>query len=116
MSFPPNGKTSWRLADGLALISTPRWRGRGQVKNRPESRLNTRLRGSSFAALVLVACFAVSRFAIAVPVWVQQGPGPIINGQDEGITSVQGNNPVSGSISAVATSATDPDTIYVAAT
>jgi hypothetical protein len=52
----------------------------------------------------------------AGPVWVQQGGGPIINGQDEGITSPQGNNPVSGSIQAVAPSATDSNTIYVATT
>src|SRR5947209_13572906 len=45
--------------------------------------------------------------------WVQQGPGPIINGQDEGITSAQGNNPVAGSISDVAVGST-ADTLYVA--
>jgi hypothetical protein len=47
-------------------------------------------------------------------VWVQQGPSPTINGQDEGITSVQGANPVSGAIEAVAPSATDTNLIYVA--
>lgn len=52
--------------------------------------------------------------AIASPVWIQQGPGPILNGQDEGITSPQGPNPVSGAIEAVAPSATDANTVYVA--
>ena len=45
--------------------------------------------------------------------WLQQGSGPIINGQDEGITSVQGNNPVSGAISDIAVGAT-ADIIYAA--
>jgi hypothetical protein len=45
--------------------------------------------------------------------WVQQGPGPIINGQDEGITSALGNNPVSGAIADVAPGST-ADILYVA--
>src|SRR5262245_40690462 len=53
-------------------------------------------------------------------IWVAQGPGPIINGQDAGITSPQGNNPVAGAIEAVAPLVTTPnytgnaDVIYVA--
>jgi hypothetical protein len=52
--------------------------------------------------------------------WVAQGPGPILNGQSEGITSAQGNNPVSGAIEWVAPLVTTPnytgnaDVIYVA--
>ena len=47
--------------------------------------------------------------------WVPQGPGPILNGQDEGITSPEGDNPVSGGIAAVAVSPTNADLVYVAA-
>ena len=35
--------------------------------------------------------------ASAGPPWVEQGPGPILNGQDEGLT----NNPVAGAINAI---------------
>jgi hypothetical protein len=54
--------------------------------------------------------------------WVAQGPGPIVNGQDEGISSPQGSNPVAGSIEAVAPLVTTPNyagdanVIYVATT
>lgn len=65
--------------------------------------------------VVFVAWFAwVGPTAVASPVWVQQGPGPILNGQDEGITSAQGPNPVAGAIQAVAASPSDANTIYVA--
>ena len=56
------------------------------------------------------------------PSWTQAGPGPIIDGQAEGIVTAQGNNPVSGSIADVAPLVTtpnysgDPNVIYVAAT
>jgi len=46
--------------------------------------------------------------------WVAVGPAPAINGQDEGITSPEGDNPVAGAINAVAPSATDANLIYVA--
>ncbi len=68
-------------------------------------------------AATLALCLAfisIGELVMAGPVWVQRGPGPTINGQDEGITSAQGNNPVSGCIQAVAPSATDPNTIYAA--
>jgi hypothetical protein len=45
--------------------------------------------------------------------WVEQGPGPIINGQDVGLTNP--TNPVSGAINAIATVPGDPNTLYVAA-
>ncbi|MDP9005249.1 MAG: hypothetical protein M3N12_10735, partial [Verrucomicrobiota bacterium] len=46
--------------------------------------------------------------------WVAVGPAPAINGQDEGITSPEGDNPVAGAINAIAASATDANLIYVA--
>jgi hypothetical protein len=48
---------------------------------------------------------------LVLSTWVQQGPGPILDGQDEGLT----RNPVSGAIEAVAPSATDPNLVYVGA-
>src|SRR5947207_2899650 len=47
--------------------------------------------------------------------WVQQGPGPIINGQDEGITSPDGPNPVVGAVEAVAASPTNANLAYAGA-
>jgi hypothetical protein len=43
------------------------------------------------------------------PVWVEQGPGPITNGQTEGLP----NNPVAGAINAIAASPTNPDLVFV---
>ena len=45
-------------------------------------------------------------------VWIEQGPGPTLNGQEEGITG----NPVSGAIQAIAIDPTDANTIYVGGT
>ena len=39
----------------------------------------------------------VGAAALAGPPWVEQGPGPILGGQDEGLT----NNPVAGAINAI---------------
>jgi hypothetical protein len=47
--------------------------------------------------------------------WVPAGPAPAINGQDEGITSPEGPNPVSGAVNGIAASATDANLLYVAA-
>lgn len=44
--------------------------------------------------------------------WVAQGPGPIIDGQDEGIP---GPNPVAGAITSVAVDPANPSVIYVGA-
>ncbi len=77
------------------------------------SRLRFRARLLRATALLHMAA---SPLALAGPVWVQNGGGPVINGQDEGITSALGANPVSGSIQAVAPSPTDSATLFVAAT
>src|SRR5207244_10771973 len=42
--------------------------------------------------------------------WVEQGPGPILNGQVENITP---NNPVSGAINAIVADPVNPDIAYV---
>ena len=48
--------------------------------------------------------------------WVQQGPGPVINGLNvEGITSPDGPDPESGAIAAVAASPTNANLVYAGA-
>ncbi len=46
--------------------------------------------------------------AVLAQTWVEQGPGPTLNGQAEGLPG----NPVSGAINAIAPT-TDPDVLYV---
>ena len=67
---------------------------------------------SLFGLLALALCSPIPARA---QVWIQQGPGPIIGGQDEGITSPLGNNPVAGSCTSLAASLTNPDILYVGA-
>ena len=67
------------------------------------------LRPLLFAIVFLLAPFRLSAD------WVSVGPAPAINAQCEGITSAEGDNPVSGAIHAVAPSATDANVVYVAA-
>jgi hypothetical protein len=47
--------------------------------------------------------------------WVSQGPGPIIDGQLEGITSPDGPNPASGAIEGIAASPTNANLVYAGA-
>jgi hypothetical protein len=47
--------------------------------------------------------------AIAAPRWLEEGPGPILNGQEV----IPPDNPVSGAINAIVASRTDPDLVYV---
>jgi hypothetical protein len=61
-----------------------------------------------FAILFLVVPFRLSAD------WVAVGPAPAVGGQDEGITSPEGDNPVAGAINSIAPSATDANLIYVA--
>src|SRR5215471_15437455 len=49
------------------------------------------------AAALLVGSSGLSA-TMAGPPWVEQGPGPILNGQDEGLP---GPNPVAGAINAI---------------
>src|SRR5216683_6785183 len=48
--------------------------------------------------------------ALAAPAWVEQGPGPILNGQDEGLP---GPNPVAGAINAIVVSPSSADIVFV---
>jgi hypothetical protein len=48
--------------------------------------------------------------ALAAPAWVEQGPGPILNGQDEGLP---GPNPVAGAINAIVPSPSSADIVFV---
>ena len=70
--------------------------------------MNTFLR---FVFLSLILLFVPNRLSA---VWVPLGPAPAINGQDEGITTPEGANPVAGAINGIATSATDANVVYVA--
>jgi hypothetical protein len=54
---------------------------------------------------------ALTPALFAQKIWVEQGPGPIINGQDVGLTNP--TNPVSGAINAIAP--LDANTVYVGA-
>ena len=73
-------------------------------------RFQRRIRPLTCAAMLLAAVHSAS----AQNPWVSQGPGPIINGSGEGITSPQGMNPNSGAIVAFAILPGSADTIYAA--
>jgi hypothetical protein len=61
--------------------------------------------------LVLACAFGLIYGCAAPPVrWVEQGPGPTLNGQSEGIPG----NPVSGAVNAIAIDRTNPGTVYLA--
>lgn len=48
---------------------------------------------------------------LGIPDWIEQGPGPAINGQVSGL--MPGPNPVVGAIEAIAAHPTNPNVIYV---
>ena len=48
--------------------------------------------------------------AVSAPRWIEQGPGPILNGP---VTVVPGNHPVAGAINGIVVSGTNPDLVYV---
>lgn len=73
------------------------------------SKSASRFRGPIFVTILFL--FAPLRLSAD---WVAVGPAPAVGGQDEGITSPEGDNPVAGAINALATSATDANLIYVA--
>ena len=60
----------------------------------------------AFASLVVLSGGAA---ALAAPAWVEQGPGPILNGQDEGLPG----NPVTGAINAIVPSPSSADLVFV---
>ena len=76
----------------------------------PNARTSQPMRGiRGFPKLLLVAGLVPGLFAQNAK-WTEQGPGPIINGQDEGLTNP--NNPVSGAVNAFATVSGDATTLY----
>src|SRR5262249_36491661 len=50
---------------------------------------------------------------LGVPDWVNQGPGPIANGQAAGLHAGGIDNPVAGAVSAIAPHPTNPKIVYV---
>jgi hypothetical protein len=56
---------------------------------------------------------ATSRLLAAGPLWVEQGPGPITNGQSEGISYGAVTNPVSGGVSAIVFNPTYYNVLYL---
>lgn len=61
---------------------------------------------SACAFGIVLACSAPA----AMSQWVEQGPGPTLNGQAEGMPG----NPVSGAVSAIAVDRVHPGTVYLA--
>jgi hypothetical protein len=61
---------------------------------------------SILLAIASLLCLSAGPAALAAP-WAEQGPGPILNGQDEGIP----NNPVAGAINAIVP--ITADTVFV---
>src|SRR5437763_9411890 len=64
-------------------------------------------------ALALIALVALSgaTAALAAPAWVEQGPGPILNGANT--EGMPGPNPVAGAINAILPSPSSPDIVFV---
>jgi hypothetical protein len=68
--------------------------------------------GSRFVltlALVVGGGLASATLAVSAPRWVEEGPGPILDAQTQGLP----DNPVAGAINAIAASRTNPDLVYV---
>ena len=63
------------------------------------------------ARMFLMPVFIATLTPALFAQWKEQGPGPIINGQDIGLTNP--NNPVSGAVNAIATVPGNANTVYV---
>jgi len=78
---------------------------------------NSAVRRAALAALeVLEDRTLMSTVATGLPHWLEQGPGPIENGQTAGLLPIGPDglvNPVAGAASAVALVPGDPNTIYL---
>ena len=59
--------------------------------------------------IILFSLSVVVDASAAPKIWVEQGPGPTLGGQAEGLL----NNPVSGAVNAIAVSPRDRDVVYV---
>ena len=70
--------------------------------------------GDLMTALVILGLMAV-RPALAAPTWVEQGPGPVVNGQTENIGYAGVTNPVSGGVNVIVPAPNDTNTAYAGA-
>ena len=65
---------------------------------------------NKFKSLAYFSLFSFAVLTAQAQTWQPLGPGPLLNGQSEGIT----NTPVIGAIEGIATHPTDDDIIYIA--
>jgi hypothetical protein len=63
-------------------------------------------------AIISLVGLSAGTAALAAPPWVEQGPGPILNGNEEGMA---GPNAVAGAINAIVADPTSADILYVGA-
>src|SRR5438876_5790325 len=90
----------FRFLHGRRLRSATRTRRRAPCRLRPSGQLSVEpLEDRTLMTITLTG----------VPTWVEQGPGPLINGQVEGITDA----PVAGAIQAIAVHPTQANTVFV---
>src|SRR5207247_7646719 len=86
-----------------ALRSAKRTRGRVPSRLKPSCQLSVeRLEDRTLMAVSLVD----------VPAWMEQGPGPIVNGQTQGLDG----NPVTGAVEAAAIRPGTPTTVLIGST
>jgi hypothetical protein len=104
----------WEVALKAVGITGAAHSGHPLIKDRREGDQHIMSNaGSRFVctlALVVGVGLTCTIPAVSAPRWVEEGPGPILNGP---LTFVPGNNPVSGAINAIAASRTNPDLLYV---
>jgi hypothetical protein len=69
---------------------------------------------SIILALTALVGLSGGAAALAAPAWVEQGPGPILNGGEEGMSGGAGvPNPVAGAINAIVPNPTSADVVFV---
>src|ERR1700730_18152903 len=66
---------------------------------------------SILPAIVLLVSLSGGAAALAAPPWVEQGPGPILNGVNT--EGMPGPNPVAGAITAIVPSPSSADIVFV---
>src|ERR1700730_10043908 len=62
-------------------------------------------------AIVLLLGFSEGAATLAAPAWIEQGPGPILNGANT--EGMPGPNPVAGAINAIVPSPSSADIVFV---
>ena len=74
------------------------------------------MRATRSIALAISLLIGASGYSptLAAPAWVEQGPGPILNGGEENLSGGAGlPNPVTGAINAILADPVSPDILYV---